>query len=93
MADGLETAVMCKRTSSEYTLPYKSASGMRPRTTILTSMHDESESQKKDRRLDENVYIYREGIVPPSRQMFYQVSLPTQKLYLIFHIHVVIVMH
>jgi len=45
---------------------------MRPRTTILTNMHDESESQKKNHRLNENVYIYREGIIPPSRQKFYQ---------------------
>ena len=36
---------------------------------------DKLQSQKKEKLIDENVYIYRPGIIPPSRQMFYQVTL------------------
>ncbi|XP_043279585.1 general transcription factor 3C polypeptide 5 [Venturia canescens] len=69
---GLELTVNRKRTSSDYTLPYKSTPIIKPRATILTSMQDQREIGKKDQLLSECVYIYREGVVPPSRQMFYQ---------------------
>lgn len=33
----------------------------------------ELQGQKKVKEIDENVYIYKPGTIPPSRQMFYQV--------------------
>ncbi|XP_033225218.1 general transcription factor 3C polypeptide 5 [Belonocnema kinseyi] len=68
---GLGSTVKCKRNYSEYNLPYKSAPVSKPKSMILTANYN-LETQKKKRNLSENVYIYREGFIPPSRQMFYQ---------------------
>lgn len=70
--DGLGSTVKCKRNYSEYTLPYKSTPAAKKKT-ILSGVSSQEQSVKKEQDLNENVYIYREGTVPPSRQMFYQV--------------------
>ncbi|XP_051173248.1 general transcription factor 3C polypeptide 5 [Leptopilina boulardi] len=67
---GLGATVKCKRNYSEYNLPYKSTPVSKQKTTIL-SPNFSQETLKKKRNLNENVYIYKEGVIPPSRQMFY----------------------
>ncbi|XP_014472456.1 PREDICTED: general transcription factor 3C polypeptide 5 isoform X2 [Dinoponera quadriceps] len=69
---GLGSTVKCKRNYSTYTLPYKSAPVSKQKPAILTTTLSQEQNPKKERHLHENVYIYREGMVPPSRQMFYQ---------------------
>jgi len=71
--DGLGSTVRCKRNYSNYTLPYKSAPVSKQKPAVLTATSSQKQKPKKERHLHENVYIYREGMVPPSRQMFYQV--------------------
>ncbi|KAH0946082.1 hypothetical protein HN011_007029 [Eciton burchellii] len=69
---GLGSTVRCKRNYAHYTLPYKSTPVSKQKPAILTANLSQEQNPKKKRHLLENVYIYREGIVPPSRQMFYQ---------------------
>ncbi|XP_072749433.1 general transcription factor 3C polypeptide 5 [Anoplolepis gracilipes] len=69
---GLGLTVRCKRNYSNYTLPYKSAPVSKQKPAVLTANLSQKQNPKKERHLHENVYIYREGMVPPSRQMFYQ---------------------
>ncbi|XP_054016559.1 general transcription factor 3C polypeptide 5 [Hylaeus anthracinus] len=68
---GLGSTVKCKRNYSMYTLPYKSTPAAKQKT-ILKGASSQEQNIKKEQDLNENVYIYREGTVPPSRQMFYQ---------------------
>ncbi|KAK0088056.1 hypothetical protein PV326_004954 [Microctonus aethiopoides] len=68
---GLEQSIKGKRTYSNYILPYKSASMSKPKTAVLTNMKDVQDT-KTEKYSSDDVYIYREGIIPPSRQMFYQ---------------------
>lgn len=68
---GLGSTVKCKR-NLDYTLPYKSAPAAKPKTTVLTPNLNMEPNQTKKAEMNENMYIYREGMVPPSRQMFYQ---------------------
>ncbi|XP_043497307.1 general transcription factor 3C polypeptide 5 [Polistes fuscatus] len=69
---GLGSTIKCKRNYSEYTLPYKSAPAAKPKTSILTPNLTMEPNEIKETEMNENMYIYREGMVPPSRQMFYQ---------------------
>ncbi|KAJ8679851.1 hypothetical protein QAD02_015638 [Eretmocerus hayati] len=69
---GLHSNVTCKRNYSQYTLPYRNASNSKARAKTLSAKGMHSDSQKKGKMLNENVYIYKPGVVPPSRQMFYQ---------------------
>ncbi|XP_034945411.1 general transcription factor 3C polypeptide 5 [Chelonus insularis] len=69
---GLEQSIKGKRTYSNYVLPYKSAAMSKPKTAILTNMQTEIHNIKQSKESSDNVYIYREGTIPPSRQMFYQ---------------------
>ncbi|XP_015182271.1 PREDICTED: general transcription factor 3C polypeptide 5 [Polistes dominula] len=69
---GLGYTIKCKRNYSEYTLPYKSAPAAKPKTSILTPNLTMEPDETKETEMNENMYIYREGMVPPSRQMFYQ---------------------
>lgn len=72
--DGLGSTVKCKRNYSDYTLPYKSTPAAKQKTIVQSAAcSNQEQSSKKEQDLNENVYIYREGMVPPSRQMFYQV--------------------
>ncbi|XP_015607294.1 general transcription factor 3C polypeptide 5 [Cephus cinctus] len=69
---GLQATIKCKRSYSNYILPYKSAPISKPKTTVLTANLSQDQNRKQERLSNENMYIYREGTVPPSRQMFYQ---------------------
>ncbi|XP_020286022.1 general transcription factor 3C polypeptide 5 isoform X2 [Pseudomyrmex gracilis] len=69
---GLGSTVKCKRNYLKYTLPYKSSPITKQKAAIPVNTSSQPQTSKKDRFLHENVYIYREGTVPPSRQMFYQ---------------------
>ncbi|OAD55297.1 General transcription factor 3C polypeptide 5 [Eufriesea mexicana] len=69
---GLGSTVKCKRNYSDYTLPYKSTPAAKQKTIVQNATSSQEQSSKKEQDLNENVYIYREGMVPPSRQMFYQ---------------------
>jgi general transcription factor 3C polypeptide 5 (transcription factor C subunit 1) len=71
--DGLHSNITCKRNYSEYTLPYRNTSNSKAKAIVLTSNTNKLQSEKKQKMINENVYIYRPGIIPPSRQMFYQV--------------------
>lgn len=80
ISDGLQSSVKCKRNYALYSLPYKSSPTARPKTSVLMAHSNQSNSDKKNKKhTNENVYIYREGFVPPSRQMFYQVVLMRNK--------------
>ncbi|XP_063985821.1 general transcription factor 3C polypeptide 5 [Diachasmimorpha longicaudata] len=68
---GLEQNVKGKRTYSNYILPYKSANAAKSRTAVLRTMDLEGGAAKGTTKSDD-IYIYREGTIPPSRQMFYQ---------------------
>ncbi|XP_014223258.1 general transcription factor 3C polypeptide 5 [Trichogramma pretiosum] len=70
---GLHSSVLCKRNYSEYTLPYKSTPNSKPKIQVLsTNASLSGESNKKTKTVEDNVYIYRPGTIPASRQMFYQ---------------------
>lgn len=69
---GLGSTVKRKRNYSEYTLPYKSTPAAKQKTIVQSVISSQEQSPKKEQDLSEDVYIYREGMVPPSRQMFYQ---------------------
>lgn len=77
-SDGLESTVKCKRSYSNYILPYKLAPAAKSKTTILSAGLP-LDNVEKEKHLNENVYVYNEGTVPPSRQMFYQVKKKTHK--------------
>lgn len=66
------STVKCKRNYSEYTLPYKSTPAAKQKTILSGRIPGKEQSSKKE-ELTENVYIYQQGTIPPSRQMFYQV--------------------
>lgn len=77
-AGGVKTQVEAKRSYSNYVLPYKSANASRRKTSVIQSLHlgeagDDGgeECSEADKNLDE-LYIFRPGMVPPYRQMFYQ---------------------
>ncbi|XP_076762413.1 general transcription factor IIIC subunit l(2)37Cd [Xylocopa sonorina] len=69
---GLGSTVKCKRSYSDYTLPYKSTPAAKQKTIVQNTATSQEQNFKREQDLSENVYIYREGMVPPSRQMFYQ---------------------
>lgn len=67
---GLGSTIKCKRNYSEYTLPYKSTPVGKQKTVLSGVLAEQC--GKKELELTESVYVYRDGTVPPSRQMFYQ---------------------
>ncbi|XP_026466551.1 general transcription factor 3C polypeptide 5 isoform X2 [Ctenocephalides felis] len=78
---GYKTAIKAKRSSTNYVLPYKTGSTCKPKTVVLGKTHRSKKIKTSNRptKLNENIYIFRQGMVPPSRQMFYQycdVSVP-----------------
>ncbi|XP_076243730.1 general transcription factor IIIC subunit l(2)37Cd isoform X2 [Calliopsis andreniformis] len=42
------------------------------RLKAMRGVSSQERSNRKEQDMNENVYIYREGMIPPSRQMFYQ---------------------
>ncbi|XP_058806576.1 general transcription factor 3C polypeptide 5 [Phymastichus coffea] len=68
---GLHNSVTCKRNYAEYSLPYRNTN-IKKKTVVLMSNTEKLQSERKQKVMDDNVYIYRPGTIPPSRQMFYQ---------------------
>ena len=69
--------VKAKRSYCNYLLPYKSSPSCRPKTAVITKENLQpeklEEKQADDIENNDNIYIFHPGMVPPSRQMFYQV--------------------
>ncbi|XP_069972340.1 general transcription factor 3C polypeptide 5 [Penaeus vannamei] len=77
-AGGVKTKVEAKRSYSNYVLPYKSSNTSRRKTSVIQSLHlgeagedGNEEAAGKEKNLEE-LYIFRPGMIPPYRQMFYQ---------------------
>ncbi|XP_063241517.1 general transcription factor 3C polypeptide 5 isoform X2 [Bacillus rossius redtenbacheri] len=72
---GLKTKVKAKRNYCDYVLPYKAAPVSQTKQVMIGGSKDSS-SQKVDEEhhFSDRNYIFRAGMVPPSRQMFYQVQ-------------------
>jgi hypothetical protein len=77
LSGGLKMKVKAKRSYCNYLLPYKSSPSCRSKTAVITkeNLHPEKmeEKQADDIENNDNIYIFQPGMVPPSRQMFYQV--------------------
>lgn len=77
LSGGLKMKVKCKRSYCNYLLPYKSSSSCRSKTAVITKENLQpekmEEKQADDIENNDNIYIFHPGMVPPSRQMFYQV--------------------
>ena len=77
LSGGLKMKVKAKRSYCNYLLPYKSSPSCRPKTAVITKENLQpekmEEKQADDIENNDNIYIFHPGMVPPSRQMFYQV--------------------
>jgi general transcription factor 3C polypeptide 5 (transcription factor C subunit 1) len=66
-----------KRSYCNYLLPYKLSPACRPKIAIITKENLQpekmEEKQGEDIAYNNNIYVFHPGMVPPSRQMFYQV--------------------
>ncbi|KAK7083684.1 General transcription factor 3C polypeptide 5, partial [Halocaridina rubra] len=77
-AGGVKTKVEAKRSYSNYVLPYKSSNASRRKTSVIQSLHlgqmgeDGNETDSKTEKNLEELYVFRPGMIPPYRQMFYQ---------------------
>nr|CAD7464294.1 unnamed protein product [Timema tahoe] len=72
---GLRTKVKAKRSYCDYLLPYKSTPSCKPKMAVIGTGEDVPEfpdSGDDKGHLEQNMYIFRPGMMPPSRQMFYQ---------------------
>jgi len=77
---GARNIVTAKRSYANYLLPYKAMNWSKPKTSLInTESFSTSQEDKKEEELTEedrqkllDVYLFREGRIPPYRQMFYQ---------------------
>ncbi|KAK3921071.1 General transcription factor 3C polypeptide 5 [Frankliniella fusca] len=74
---GMTTKVKAKRSYTNYLLPYKLTPPSQAKVPVLNReqplIEIESSSQSKDESANrDRNYMFRPGMVPPSRQMFYQ---------------------
>ena len=77
---GARNIVSAKRSYANYLLPYKAMNWSKPKTSLINTESfitsqddkklDEVTEEEKEKLLD--VYLFREGRIPPYRQMFYQ---------------------
>merc|ERR1712142_691752 len=83
---GARNKVTAKRSYANYLLPYKAMNWSKPRTSLISKdsfsgtgnqsgqtqseEQEEPSQEEKERILD--IYLFREGRIPPYRQMFYQ---------------------
>ena len=77
---GARNIVTAKRSYANYLLPYKAMNWSKPKTSLINTesfassstdkKNDEMSNEERDKLLD--VYLFREGRIPPYRQMFYQ---------------------
>lgn len=64
-----------KRTALSYTLPITVNKSVPPPVSVMSLPDQEGTSQETEQtshQLKESVYIFKEGMLPPHRQMFYQ---------------------
>lgn len=75
---GMKTKVKAKRSYTNYLLPYKLTPACQAKVALLNKelpcSEGESSSKPKDplEMFVESNYVFKPGMVPPSRQMFYQ---------------------
>ena len=76
---GARNMVSAKRSYANYLLPYKAMNWSKPKTSLInTESFSSSQDDKKEEMSEEerekllDVYLFREGRIPPYRQMFYQ---------------------
>ena len=77
---GARNIVTAKRSYANYLLPYKAMNWSKPKTSLInTESFVSSQEDKKSDEISEeerekilDVYLFREGRIPPYRQMFYQ---------------------
>lgn len=67
-------------------LPYKSSPSSKPKVAIITRhsiarAYQAAKETSEKEEMDENIYIFRPGVIPPSRQMFYQVMVLIENAY------------
>merc|ERR1719228_2999048 len=77
---GARNIVTAKRSYANYLLPYKAMNWSKPKTSLINTesfassssdkKNDEMSNEERDKLLD--IYLFREGRIPPYRQMFYQ---------------------
>ncbi|GAA6099507.1 general transcription factor 3C polypeptide 5 isoform X1 [Tachysurus ichikawai] len=84
-----EIPVKAKRSAYQYTLP-TSVNKAAPQAASLKDINQDSSSSMLSSTskyiLKDSVYIYREGMLPPYRQMFYQLcDLDVEKIKSIIH--------
>lgn len=75
--------VIPKRSYSKYNQPHKFTSAMKIKTSTIRQMAPAAaEPKATEETRSDDVYIYRPGVIPPCRQMFYQVKnlFPTLSL-------------
>lgn len=74
ISQNFRNKVIPKRSYSKYNQPHKYASAMRTKTsTIRQPVESTTSTTTASDKKGENSYIYRPGMIPQCRQMFYQV--------------------
>jgi len=78
---GARNKVAAKRSYANYLLPYKAMNWSKPRTSLISKesftgtggqVEEQEEPTEEDKERMKDIYLFREGKVPPYRQMFYQ---------------------
>jgi len=80
---GARNKVAAKRSYANYLLPYKAMNWSKPRTSLISkesfssnnqssNLEEQEEPSEEERERMLDVYLFREGKIPPYRQMFYQ---------------------
>jgi hypothetical protein len=77
---GAREKVAAKRSYANYLLPYKSMNWSKPRTSLINmssfsgpvaEAETPREREQQQSKLTD-VFVFRRGVIPPYRQMFYQ---------------------
>ncbi len=80
MQAGAREKVAAKRSYANYLLPYKSMNWSKPRTSLINmssfsgpaaEAETPREREQQQSKLTD-VFVFRRGVIPPYRQMFYQ---------------------
>ena len=78
---GARNKVAAKRSYANYLLPYKAMNWSKPRTSLISKesftgtvgqVEEQEEPSEEEKERMKDIYLFREGKVPPYRQMFYQ---------------------
>lgn len=75
----MKTKVKAKRSYTNYLLPYKLTPACQAKVALLNKELPYSDAESSSKSKDdlslyqESNYVFSPGMVPPSRQMFYQV--------------------